>query len=140
MRNRTPHGGKNSVGQTTPDVKVNLRRFRKSLAISEEDFGRAFGNYTRRQINSYERGESEIPIGLLLAIQEKGYLLTVIFGTEARSGRVARLLGHLPRVLKVHRDLRKLTQSILRTLDDEDRVLEKMLLRAGHNDPDDIQK
>jgi transcriptional regulator with XRE-family HTH domain len=63
------------------ELPIRLRAFRDRLGLTQAAFGHTFGGYSARQITSYERGQIEIPLKLLLAIHAKGYLLEAVFGT-----------------------------------------------------------
>jgi len=65
------------------ELPARLKAFRERLGLTQTDFGQTFGGYSARQITSYERGQIEIPLKLLLAIHSQGYLLEAIFGTSA---------------------------------------------------------
>jgi len=113
------------------EIPVNLRRFRKKLGLSQKAFGTAFSGYTRRQINAYESGESEIPIGLLLVIRNKGYPLDVVIGQTDRAEVIAEVIGYIPHLLKVLIGLRRLTEEVLRTIDQQEKKLTDILDRIG---------
>jgi transcriptional regulator with XRE-family HTH domain len=57
-----------------------LKRFRESLGMTQPQFGREFGGYNQRQMSSYETGQNDVPLELLLAIRAKGYPLEAILG------------------------------------------------------------
>jgi len=113
------------------EIPANLRRFRRKLGLSQEAFGTAIGGYTRRQINAYESGESEIPICLLLAIRNKGYPLDVVIGRTDRAEVVTEAIGYIPDLLKVLVGLRRLTEEVLRTIDQQEKKLTDILHRKG---------
>jgi hypothetical protein len=74
------------------ELGMNLRRFRQQLGLTQSVFGQTFGNYSQRQITSYETGEIEIPMGLLLSIRKKGYPLEVVL-ERAKQMLLIKLLG-----------------------------------------------
>jgi nitroimidazol reductase NimA-like FMN-containing flavoprotein (pyridoxamine 5'-phosphate oxidase superfamily)/transcriptional regulator with XRE-family HTH domain len=100
------------------DLGANLRRFRRQLSLTQAMFGQAFGGYTQRQITSYETGEIEIPIGLLLAIRTKGYPLEVVLG-EHQTDVLDKIVGYLSASWKIHETAKRLTQGVLQLLDRE---------------------
>jgi PAS domain S-box-containing protein len=67
-------------GTDLPSVADNLRLFRDSVGLTQAAFGQTFGGYTQRQISSYESGEVEVPLRLLLEIRRRGYPLEVVLG------------------------------------------------------------
>src|SRR5215831_20736530 len=95
---RSPKGTKSLQNSR---IAANLKKFRKKLNSSQEAFGKVFGEYTRRQIHSYETGESEIPIALLLAVRDKGYPVEVILGPPEQARFVHNRFSAIP----VHRKL-----------------------------------
>src|SRR5262245_36564124 len=88
------------------EIQANLKKFRKRLNASQETFGKVFGEYTRRQIHSYEKGESEIPVALLLAVRDKGYPVEVILGPTEQATLVTEIVGYLSHHMKVHASLK----------------------------------
>src|SRR5262249_51389147 len=86
------HKGTKSLQNS--EIQANLKKFRKKLNLSQEAFGKVFGEYTRRQIHSYETGESEIPIALLLAVRDKGYPVEVILGPTEQATLVTEIVGY----------------------------------------------
>ena len=62
------------------EMPERLKRFRESLGMTQPQFGREFGGYNQRQMSSYETGQSDVPLELLLAIRAKGYPLEAILG------------------------------------------------------------
>jgi len=62
------------------EMPERLRRFRESLGMTQPQFGREFGGYNQRQMSSYETGQNDVPLELLLAIRSKGYPLEAILG------------------------------------------------------------
>ena len=73
------------------EMGLRLATFRKKLAIQEgkkiiqSDFGMRFGGYSKRQINSYESGATEVPGRLLYLIWEQGYSIDGIFSESGLS-------------------------------------------------------
>jgi len=45
------------------ELGMNLRRFRQQLGLTQSVFGQTFGNYSQRQITSYELAKSKFPWG-----------------------------------------------------------------------------
>jgi PAS domain S-box-containing protein len=78
------------------DIPERLRKFRESLGYTQAEFGRRFGGLNQRQIGSYETGVADPSLDLLLAIQERGYPLSYILGTE-REALLDETLSHLTR-------------------------------------------
>jgi len=66
-------------------IGARLRALRKQLDLTQAEFGQQFGGYNQRQIFSYETGEADIPITLLLAIHARGYPLEEVLGTRTKS-------------------------------------------------------
>lgn len=66
-------------------VGTRLRAFRRQLGLSQTDFGKQFGGYNQRQIFSYESGQADIPITLLIAIHNRGYPLEAVLGTGTKA-------------------------------------------------------
>lgn len=62
------------------EMPGRLKRFRDSLGMTQPQFGREFGGYNQRQMSSYETGQNDVPLELLLAIRAKGYPLEAILG------------------------------------------------------------
>ena len=78
------------------EIPERLRKFRESLGYTQAEFGRRFGGLNQRQIGSYETGVADPSLDLLLAIQERGYPLSYILGTE-REALLDETLNHLTR-------------------------------------------
>src|SRR5215813_6559710 len=95
------------------DLAGNLRKFRQRLRLTQVAFGQAFGGYSQRQITSYETGEIEIPLGLLLSIRKKGYPLEVVLG-ESQTDALDKVVGYLSLSWRVHETAKRLTESVLR--------------------------
>lgn len=112
------------------DLCVNLRRFREQLGLTQKAFGEIFGGYSQRQMTSYETGEIEIPIGLLLAIRNKGYPLDVVLGSSQMDG-LDEVVRYLSVSWKTHETARQLTESVLRLLDRESVTIEAIMKRVG---------
>ncbi|MGE0683798.1 MAG: PAS domain S-box protein [Candidatus Binatia bacterium] len=62
------------------DIGPRLKQFRESLDMTQQEFGQHFGDYDQKQISSYERGQVELPLALLLNIRAHGYPLEAILG------------------------------------------------------------
>ena len=113
------------------EIQANLKAFRKRLNASQEAFGKVFGEYTRRQIHSYETGESEIPIALLLAIRDKGYPVEVILGLPGQATLVTEIVRYLSRDMKIHASLKRLMEETLKALEQEEKTLTDLLQRVN---------
>ena len=127
----TSHSQKGTKPLQNSEIRANLREFRKKLSSSQEAFGKVFGEYTRRQIHSYETGESEIPIALLLAIRDKGYPVEVILGLPEQATLVTEIVGYLPHDMKIHASIKRLIEEVLKTLNQEDKTLTHILQRVS---------
>lgn len=112
------------------DLGANLRRFRQQLGLTQSVFGQAFGGYSQRQITSYETGEIEIPMGLLLSIRNKGYPLEVVLG-ESQTDALDKVVGYLSASWKIHETAKRLTESVLRLLDRESATINSIMGRLG---------
>jgi transcriptional regulator with XRE-family HTH domain len=112
-------------------IQANLKEFRKRLNSSQEAFGKVFGEYTRRQIHSYETGESEIPLALLLAIRDKGYPVGVILGPPEQATLVTELVRYFSHDMKFHASLKRLMEEALKTLEQEEKTLTNLLQRVN---------
>jgi PAS domain S-box-containing protein len=112
------------------DLGANLRRFRQQLGLTQSVFGQAFGGYSQRQITSYETGEIEIPMGLLLSIRNKGYPLEVVLG-ESQTDALDTVVGYLSSSWKIHETAKRLTESVLRLLDRESATINSIMGRLG---------
>ena len=66
------------------ELPARLKEFRTGLRLSQAQFGAQFGGYNQPQISSYEGGDSAIPLGLLLAIRDKGYPVEAVLGGGSR--------------------------------------------------------
>src|SRR5262249_13757025 len=93
--------------------------------------GKVFGEYTRRQIHSYETGESEIPIALLLAVRDKGYPVEVILGPTEQATLVTEIVEYLSHHMKIHASLRRLMDEASKTLEQEEKTLTTLLQRVN---------
>lgn len=118
------------------DLGSNLRRFRQQLGLTQSVFGQAFGGYSQRQITSYETGEIEIPMGLLLSIRNKGYPLEVVLG-ESQTDALDKVVGYLSASWKIHETAKRLTESVLRLLDRESATINSIMGRLGMAPDDD---
>lgn len=112
------------------DLGANLRRFRQQLGLTQSVFGQAFGGYSQRQITSYETGEIEIPMGLLLSIRNKGYPLEVVLG-ESQTDALDKIVGYLSASWKIHETAKRLTESVLRLLDRESATINSIMEKLG---------
>jgi PAS domain S-box-containing protein len=112
------------------DLPTNLREFRKSLRLSQKAFGQEFGGYSQRQINSYESGEIEIPMSLLLAIKNRGYSLDVLFA-PSQADAINNAIGALATNQKTSAIMRQLLSAVLRVLDQEHVQRDEVLAQLG---------
>ncbi len=112
------------------DLGMNLRRFRQKLGLTQAIFGQTFGGYSQRQITSYETGEIEIPMGLLLTIRQKGYPLEVVLG-ESQADALDKVVGYLSASWRIHETAKRLTESVLRLLDRESETITSIMSRLG---------
>lgn len=113
------------------DLASNLRKFRQQLGLTQVTFGRAFGGYTQRQITSYETGEIEIPLGLLLSIRSSGYPLEVVLGESQTNDALNELIGYLSTSRRAHEAARHLAENLLRVLESENTTVGSLLSRLG---------
>ena len=130
-RRGTSRSQKGTRSQQISVIQANLKEFRKRLNLSQEAFGKVFGEYTRRQIHSYETGESEIPIALLLAVRDKGYPVEVILGSPEQATLVTELVGYFSHDMKIHASLKRLIEAALKTLEQEEKTLTDLLQRVN---------
>jgi PAS domain S-box-containing protein len=121
------------------DLGANLRRFRQQLGLTQSVFGQAFGDYSQRQITSYETGEIEIPMGLLLSIRNKGYPLEVVLG-ESQTDALDKIVGYLSTSWKIHETAKRLTESILRLLDRESATINSIMTKLGIAPEEDVSR
>ncbi len=112
------------------DVTGNLRKFRKSLNLSQKEFGQTFGGYSLRQINAYENGESEVPLRLLLAIMNKGYPLGAVLGAGSTDA-LDKVVGYLATSWKTHVEVRKLAERLMQSLNQEGETINDILRQIG---------
>ncbi len=112
------------------DLPSNLRKLRKHLQLSQTVFGRAFGGYSQRQIHSYESGESELPVSLLLAVKNRGYSLD-IFLTPNQPDAINRAVEYLSDSHVAHEIVRQLMLVLAEFLDRERQTSEAVLDRLG---------
>jgi transcriptional regulator with XRE-family HTH domain len=122
---------KGTRSQQISVIQANLKEFRKRLNSSQEAFGKVFGEYTRRQIHSYETGETEIPLALLLAIRDKGYPVEVILGPPEQATLVTEIVGYLSHHMKIHASLKRLMDEASKTLEQEEKTLTYLLQRVN---------
>ncbi|HEV8715863.1 MAG TPA: PAS domain S-box protein [Candidatus Binatia bacterium] len=113
------------------DLASNLRKFRRQLGLTQVAFGQAFGGYSQRQITSYETGEIEIPLGLLLAIRSNGYPLEVVLGAGQEYDALNEIISYLAASRKVHETARQLAENILRLLRTENTAVNSLMSRLG---------
>ena len=66
------------------ELPARLKAFRTGLRLSQSQFGAQFGGYSQPQISAYEGGDTLIPLGLLLAIRDKGYPVEAVLGGRDR--------------------------------------------------------
>jgi PAS domain S-box-containing protein len=111
-------------------IAANLRQFRKGLALSRAEFGQAFGGYSQRQINSYETGEVEVPLGLLLAIRGNGYPLEAVLGTGTKDA-LEGMLDSLFAGRSVRAMVRQLATAILQLCEHEEQATARILGQLG---------
>ncbi len=114
----------------------NLRKFRHKLKLSQKVFGQTFGEYSQRQITSYETGESEIPLGLLLRIRDAGYPLDVVLG-EGKTTALDQVVGYLAASARAHDKARQSAQSICDMLANECDTIKEIMRELGL--PDDLK-
>jgi len=112
------------------EVAPRLREFRKTLSLSQKAFGQEFGGYSQRQMNSYESGEIEIPLGLLLAIKNKGYSLDVVLAPR-RGDTINRIVHHLSFSHRTRLGTRQLLYTLEQILEQEQRTLQTLLMELG---------
>ena len=127
------------IDDRTLDPKAlcgNLRRFRHKLKLSQKVFGQTFGDYSQRQITSYETGESEIPLGLLLRIRDAGYPLDIVLG-EGKTTALDQVVGYLATSARAHDKARQSAQSICDMLANECQTIKDIMRKLGL--PDDLK-
>lgn len=103
-----------------------LREFRERLGLTQSAFGSDFGGYSARQITSYERGQIEIPLKLLLAIHTKGYPLAAVFGTDT-GGLVEETVEYLTMSYPERTFAVELATALLRLLAHDRTTIERVL-------------
>ena len=130
-RRGASRGPKGTKSLENSSISANLKEFRKRLNLSQEGFAKLFGEYTRRQIHSYETGESEIPVALLLAIRDKGYPVEVILGLPGQATLVTEIVRYLGRDMKVYASLKRLMKDALKSLEQEEQTLANLLQRVN---------
>jgi len=84
------------------ELPARLKAFRTGLRLSQSQFGAQFGGYSQPQMSAYEAGDTLIPLGLLLAIRDKGYPVEAVLGGRDRdvvSKTATFLPAHHPRKL-----------------------------------------
>lgn len=112
------------------EFPARLKAFRTGLRLSQAQFGAQFGGYNQPQISSYEGGDSGIPLGLLLAIREKGYPVEAILGGGSPDV-VRQTATYLP--TQQHKKLlvRALLESALRLVTDDYQTAATLLQGLG---------
>jgi PAS domain S-box-containing protein len=113
------------------DLAINLRKFRQRLGLTQVNFGQAFGGYSQRQITSYETGEIEIPLGLLLSIRSNGYPLEVVLGTGTENDALNEVVSYLSTSRRAHEAARQLAENVLRILEIENSTVGSLMSRLG---------
>ena len=63
-----------------PELPTRQKEYSAGLRPSHAQFGAQFGSYSQPQISAYESGDAVIPLGLLLAIRDKGYPVEAVLG------------------------------------------------------------
>lgn len=118
--------------QTTqrPEVADNLRQFRESLDLSQTEFGRAFGGYSQRQISSYESGEADVPLALLLEIRAKGYPFEVLLGASSTEA-LNKTVGSLSASQQRRALAKQLADALARLLDRDFHATDTVLRSLG---------
>ena len=92
-------------------IGKRLREFRDELTLTQAEFGQRFGGYDSRQIGTYERGEVEMPLKLVLSIYAQGYPVETVLGT----GPTTLLDETLAYLTDNHRDQR-IVEKLIETL------------------------
>ncbi len=113
------------------DLATNLRKFRQQLGLTQVAFGQAFGGYSQRQITSYETGEIEIPLGLLLSIRSNGYPLEVVLGAGQENDALNEVISYLSASRRAHETARQLAENVLRILETEHTTVNSLMSRLG---------
>ncbi|MBI3796519.1 MAG: PAS domain-containing protein, partial [Deltaproteobacteria bacterium] len=113
------------------DLATNLRKFRQRLGLTQVAFGQAFGGYSQRQITSYETGEIEIPLGLLLSIRSNGYPLEVVLGAGQENDALNEVVSYLSTSRRAHETARQLAENVLRILEIENTTVGSLMGRLG---------
>jgi len=113
------------------DLATNLRKFRQRLGLTQVAFGQAFGGYSQRQITSYETGEIEIPLGLLLSIRSNGYPLEVVLGAGQENDALNEVVSYLSTSRRAHETARQLAENVLRILEIENTTVGSLMSRLG---------
>jgi PAS domain S-box-containing protein len=108
------------------DLGLRLKQFRERLQMTQQEFGQHFGDYEQKHISSYERGQVELPLPLLLNIRARGYPLEAILGT----GSTTVLDDTIAYLAASHRDhavARQLAETMLQLLDRNVAGVERVL-------------
>lgn len=108
------------------DIGSRLKQFRESLDMTQQEFGQHFGDYDQKQISSYERGQVELPLALLLNIRAHGYPLEAILGVG--STRVLDdTIAYLAASHRDHAVARQLADTMLQLLNRNVAGIERIL-------------
>ena len=108
------------------DIGPRLKQFRERLDMTQQEFGQHFGDYDQKQISSYERGQVELPLALLLNIRAQGYPLEAILG----AGSTTVLDDTIAYLAASHRDqavARQLADTMLQLLNRNVTGIERVL-------------
>ena len=117
-----------------PAFGARLRAFRESLGMTQPVFGQTFGGYNQRQMSSYETGDVDIPLAMLLTIRAHGYPLELVLAANsppAQDAIVSSLTARHPeRVLTA-----RLLEAALQLLHREQTVTERVMAELQHPSP-----
>lgn len=108
------------------DIGPRLKQFRERLDMTQQEFGQHFGDYDQKQISSYERGQVELPLALLLNIRAHGYPLEAMLG----AGSTTVLDDTIAYLAASHRDqavARQLADTMLQLLNRNVAGIERVL-------------
>ena len=110
---------------------TRLQQFRESLGMNQKEFGAYLGGYRQKQISSYEIGEAQVPLEVLLTLRAKGHPLEVVMGTGSTAvlDETLRYLaaGHRERVVA-----RQLAEMLLHVLARDVGTIERILGELAH--------
>lgn len=112
------------------ELPTRLKEFRTGLRLSQAQFGAQFGGYSQPQISSYEGGDAVIPLGLLLAIRDKGYPVEAVLGGGSRDV-VSKTATYLPAQHRTKLLARDLLAAALRLLTEDCQTAEELLQGLG---------